>query len=339
MKDRKVLLFDRQDDIIREYERGFVGVYRDPAADERLRDTIAELGGYADGGLACFSAGFEGTGAGKLTLAYKAALQLYPGCLPGGRQLRGDCVSWSSRTAGLVSYCNALVYGANPERHDNPTASPEAIANGVFSTESWYWYRGYDGDGWTCTDAADVGLKSGGLVLRQAYPDLGIDLTEYTPSKAGRYGRTPPPGEVRQMTSRYLLKNATVCRTWEQCRDMLAQGYALSSCGRESFSHTRDAHGVCRRTPEGWAHAIAVTAADDRDAIKSKYGCGLLHFQNSWDEYMTGSRTIYGVEEEIPPGSFWARWDDCANRTFIAFATGKGWTANNLPDWGLGGIV
>lgn len=339
MRDRKVLLFERREDIIREYERGFVGVFKDAAADTRLRQHIEDIGGYADGGLACQAAGFDGAGAGKLTLAYMAALQLYPGVLPGGRQLRGDCVSWSSRTAGLVSYCTSLLYGSNPNSNDAPVASSEAIANGLFSTESWYWFRGYDGDGWQCTAAADVGLKTGGLVLRQNYADLGIDLTEYSPSKAGKYGRTPPPGEVRAMTSQYLLQNATICNTWEQCRDMLAQGYALSSCGSESWSHTRDQNGVCRRTMEGWAHAIAVIAADDRDETRKKYGSGLLLYCNSWDEYMQGSRRIMGTELEIPKGCFWSRWDDCHNRTFIAFAPGKGWAPNNLPDWGLGGIV
>ena len=54
---------------------------------------------------------------------------------------------------------------------------------------------------------------------------------------------------------------------------------------------------------------------------------------------MTGSRRILGTDLEIPLGSFWSRWDDAADRVFIAFSTGKGWTANRLPDWGLGGIV
>lgn len=339
MKDRKELIFDRQGDIIREYERGFVGAYRDDAARERLRQHIEDIGGYADGGMACRAAGFEGSGAGKLSLPYMATLQLYPGSLPGGRQLRGDCVSWSSKTTGLVSYCASLLYGANPLFNDAPVASREAIANGVFSTESWYWYRGSDGDGWSCSAAADVGLKQGGLVLRQNYPDLGIDLTEYTPSKAGRWGRVPPPPEVQAMTSKYLIQNATVVTTWEQARDMLAQGYALSTCGMESWGYTRDANGVCNRTNQGWAHAISVIAADDRDEIKKKYGSGLLLYCNSWDEYMTGSRKIYGTDLEIPPGCFWSRWSDCAGRSMIAFSAGKGWQANALPDWGLGGIV
>lgn len=336
---RKERLFENQADIIAAYESGFAGAYRDTAATIRLAENIEDRGGYSDGASACHAAGFEGAGAGKLSLPFMAAMQLYPGVLPGGRQERGDCVSWSSRTAGTVSYCASLVYGPNAARNDAPVASPTAIANGLFSTESWWWQRGYDGDGWNCSAAADVGLKSAGLVLRQNYPDLGINLTEYSISNTSRYGRTPPPGEVRAMTSKYLLQNATVCNTWEQVRDMLANGYALSTCGGESWSHTRDDNGVCRRTPQGWAHAIAAIAADDREITRKKYGCGLVLMQNSWLEYMTGSRRILGTDLEIPLGSFWSRWDDAADRTNIAFSTGKGWTANRLPDWGLGGIV
>lgn len=338
-RDRAELLFDRQGDIIREYEKGFVGAYADSAAHDRLCAHIEDIGGYADGGAACRVAGFAGTGAGKLSLPYLATLQLYPGALPGGRQLRGDCVTWSSKNAGLVSYCASLVYGPNPLLNDAPVVSAKAMANGVFSTESFYWYRGYDGDGWSCSDAADVGLKSCGLVLRQNYADLGIDLEAYSPSTAGRWGRTPPPPEVRAVTSQYLLQNATVCNTWEQVRDFLSQGYALSSCGGEAWGYTRDANGVCNRSYETWRHALAIIGCDDRDETKKKYGSGLVLVQNSWDEYLTGSRTVFGTTHEIPPGSFWARWDDCHQRTYIAFATGKGWVANRLPDWGLGEIV
>ena len=338
-RDRKELLFANQADIIAAYEAGFPGAYRDTDATARLAEHIEDEGGYAEGGAACAAASLVGDGAGKLSLPYMAALQLYPGVLPGVKQERGDCVTFNSRTASLVSYCASLVYGENSSHDDAPPASPIAIHNGLFSTESWYWYRGYDGDGWSCAAAAEVGMKFGGLVLRQNYPDLGINLEEYSPGMAGKWGRTPPPGEVRAVTSQHLLKNATVCNTWEQVRDLLANGYGISTCGGESWSFTRDDNGVCRRTPQGWAHAIAAIGADDRDITRKKYGCGLLLLQNSWGEYLSGSRKILGSDLMIPPGSFWALWDDCSSRTCIALSTGKGWKANLLPDWGLGGIV
>lgn len=339
MRDRATLLFQNTADIIREYERGFVGVYKDPAADARLAQGIEDAGGYSYGGMACSASGLDGTGQGRLLVPFTAALRLYPGCLPAGQQLRGDCVSWSSRTAALVSYCASLVYGPNDRRNAAPTLTREGIENGVFSTESWYWNRGYDGDGWTCTAAADVGMRSAGLVLRQNYPELDVDLTTYSPKKAGKYGKAPPPEEVRRMTSQYLILNATVCDKWEQVRDMLANGYALSTCGAEAWADKRDDNGVCNRTSGTWYHAIAAVAADDRPETIKKYGCGLVLFQNSWGEYMTGSRRVMGTDIEIPEGAFWSRWDDCHDRTFIAFGTGKGWKPQPLPDWGLGGVI
>lgn len=339
MRDRTELVFERTADILSEYEKGFVGAYRDLSAESRLAQVIEDAGGYADGGMACRASGIESTGAGKLSLPFLAVEQLYPGALPGGAQKRGDCVSWSSRTTALTSYCAALLYGSNPGKSDNPEASPVAVDNGVFSTESWYWFRGYDGDGWSCSAAADVGMRQGGLVLRKNYEELGIDLTRYSPQMAGKWGRTPPPDVVRQMTGQYPIQNATVCSTWEQVRDMLANGYALSTCGSEAWSDRRDENGVCNRTNRTWMHAIAAIAADDRDEIRKKYGSPLVLLCNSWDEYMTGSRRIFGTDKEIPPGSFWSRWDDMVNRTMIAFATGKGWKANQLPDWGLGGVL
>jgi hypothetical protein len=339
MRDRRTLLFERTADVISEYERGFVGAFIDLSANARLTDQIEDIGGYADGGMACSAAGLDSSGAGKLSLPFLAAMKLYPGVLPGVQQLRGDCVSFSSRTAAMVSYCAALLYGNNTSKFDAPVASPEAIANGLFSTESWFWFRGYDGDGWSCSAAAECGLKTGGLVLRKNYPELGLDLTKYSPQMAGRYGRTPPPGEVRKMTGEHLLQNATVCSTWQSVRDMLANGYALTTCGMEAWGSTRDENGVCRRSSSSWAHAIAAIAADDRDETRKKYGCGLVLLQNSWSEYMTGPRRIMGTSLEIPPGSFWTRWDDMHDRSCIAFGTGKGWAANQLPDWGLVGVV
>ncbi len=339
MNDRSEVLFENTADILAEYERGFVGVYSDPSADARLYQHIDEIGGYADGGMACRMSGIEGTGAGKLSIPFMATLRLYPGSLPGGAQKRGDCVSWSTRNAGLVSYCASLLYGKNEGKNDAPPASIAAVENGVLSTESFYWYRGYDGDGWTCTAAADVAMKSCGLVLRQPYADLGFDLTTYSPNTAGKWGRQPPPSDVRQMTSQYLIRNATNCTTWEQVRDLLANGYALSTCGMEAWSSQRDQHGICNRKAGTWAHAIAAIGADDRDEVKRRYGAPLLLMHNSWGEYLSGPRTIFGTAIEIPKGCYWTRWDDAARRTFIALGTGKGWAAKKMPDWGLGGVL
>ena len=326
-------------EIIQSYERGFKGFVPDPQADADLEIFLRESGGYASAGDAIDDYSLSDTGKGKLSLPYLAALTFYPNCLPGGAQGRGSCVAWSTRNAALVSYCAYLMYGPNSEKYRPPEVSPVAIANGVFSTEGIYWHRRRAMDGWTCSAAAEVAIKECGLLLRQRYPEVNLDLTEYSAATEGKWGLTVPPEEVRKICEQHLVGSATVAKGWEQVRDMLANGFALSTCGGESWSRERDAFGVCKRTPEGWSHAMAIIAADDRPSIHERYGCGLVCVQNSWGNYLRGADIVQGTNFRIPVGSFWARWDDFKDRYCVALGPSKGWPAAKLPDWGLGGVI
>lgn len=328
--------------IVLDYESGRLkGFTPDPAADAELSSFLSSHGGYANAGDAIEDYGLRNSGAGKLVLPYSAALTFFPGCLPGGYQKRGSCVAWTSRNAALVSYCAYILYGSNDERFSIPSVTETAIRNGVASTEGIYWFRGHGGDGWQCSAAAQVLIEKCGLLIRQNYPDIGIDLTEYNVNMEGRWGASQPPEKVREACRRNLCSNATVVKTWEQARDMLANGYALSTCGMEAFVDKRDDWGLCNLNPrDSWAHAMAAIAADDRPEAIKRYGCGLLLIQNSWPaDYLSGPDTIYGTGSKIPPGSFWVRWEDFKDRYMAAIGPSKGWPANKLPDWGLGGIV
>lgn len=338
--------FDRKEiwiapeDAQRVYELGFGGAFFSAKDADELQQTVESTGGTMDGDEICHQNGLYGAGEGKLNLTFHAAQQLYPGCLPGGAQERGDCVSWSTRAASLGSYCNEILYGNNADRHDAPTVSDVVVRNGVISTESFYWWRGYDGDGWTCAAAANVAIAKSGLWLRKDYPEFGVNLTTYSPRTAGRWGRTPPPEAVKQFGQKTLIKTATRAKTYEEVRDLLATGNCLSTCGQEAFGE-RDENGLCRRKAGTWAHAIAVMANDDRQVVKDKYKtAGLLLFVNSWGSYLKqGSRKILGTELLIPEGSFWARWEDVQDRYFIALSAAVGWPGRTLPNWGLGGII
>lgn len=328
------------DAIIDAYRKGFRGWIPDPSADAALVAHLRDAGGYADAGDACEEYHLTSTGKGVLSLTYLPTLELYPGCLPGGAQGRGSCVAWSTRNAALVSYCAYLRYGANVERYAVPAVSPVGITNGVFSTEGIYWHRRSGSDGWQCSAAAQVATTECGLLIRKAYPELGLDLTKYSAATEGKWGASLPPQEVRAVCAQHLCRDATVAKTWEQVRDLLANGFALSSCGSEAFAMQRDDRGVCARDHgDTWYHAMAAIAADDRAETIAKYGCGLLLLQNSWGSYLRGNDLIFGTQLRIPVGSFWARWDDCKNRYFVALGPSKGWAANRMPNWGLGGIV
>ena len=327
------------DAIIREYERGLMGFIPNPGANRALSAYLSERGGYASAADAIDDYSLRDSGKGRLSLPYIAALTMYPGCLPGGAQQRGSCVAWNTRNAALVSYCAYIAYGQNSEKFVAPVVSDTAIKNGVASTEGIYWFRAHGGDGWDGASAAQVAIEKCGLLLRKPYPEFSLDLTVYSAATEGRWGATPPPAAIRDLCNDHLCSNATVCDSWEEVRDMLANGYAISTCGGESFSKTRNEDGVCNRTPQGWAHAMAFIAADDRPETIAKYGCGLVAVQNSWGDYLSGSDTIRGTSIKIPVGSFWAKWTDVRERYCVALGPSNGWPAAKLPNWGLEGVI
>jgi len=330
------------EDCLAVYERGFAGFYPDPAAEARLLAEIEASGGYARAVGAINFHQLYGAGENVLSLPYLAAMRMYPGCLPGGSQARGDCVSWSMRSASLVSYCASLVWQDNSHRYAPPEVSDAARANGVFATETFYWFRAHSGEGWNGADAARIALTKSGMMVRKNYPEIGIDLEEYSGATAGKWGASTPPEKVVAVTSQHLLSTATVCKTWEEVRDMLANGFALATCGSEAFERSRDEFGFCRRSNSVWQHAMSFIAADDRREVKQRYKCregGLVLVQNSWGDYCGGPCPIHGSPFKIPAGSFWARWDDVRDRYMVAIGGGKGFAANRFPWGSLASII
>lgn len=326
------------EDQIELYERGFVGAAYSKEAADHLKRSIYNSGGNVYASEAIDAYRLFGSGEGKLVLPYVAAMTLYPDCLPGGAQERGSCVAWNTRNAALVSYCAHVMYGN--ERIAAPPVSETARKNGVCSTEGIYWHRQKDSDGWFCDAAVDVAMTKCGLLLRKPYPSLGLDLTEYSPVTEGKWGRIPPPQHVAEAIDDNLVKNATIVENYEQARDLLANGYALSTCGSEAFSKRRSGpYGICERAAGTWYHAMAIVAGDFRKETMDKEG-PLFLVQNSWGNYLGDSHNrVYGTTYTIPVGSFWARWEDIRNRRMIAVGASHGWPAQELPDFGLVDIV
>src|SRR5690606_21602174 len=126
--------------------------------------------------------------------------QVFPGCWPASAQDRGDCVSHDTRNACLTTLACEIVAGKPDEVtgrvEGKPDVPPEGIRDGVLSTEYNYWWRGYNGDGWSCEAAADMLIKHG-ILLRKPYPELGLDMTSYSGALAGKYGRTSPPANIK----------------------------------------------------------------------------------------------------------------------------------------------
>lgn len=334
--------FESVFDVAKAYEQGFVGAYSNPEAAEALRDQIKAAGGIPDGAMACSAYKLEETGKGKLSLPFLEILKLYPDCLPGGAQGRGDCVSWSTRNACLGTMCCDITSGVpdpNSKRLEGaPEVSETARRNGVLSTEAIYNWRRHGGDGWSCAEAAQVVLNESGLWLRKKYDEINVDFTQYSAKNAGIYGSRTPPESWLAVGKDHLVQTITEVDNYEALRDLLANGYCVSSCGGEGFSNQRDENGVSKRQGS-WAHALAYLAVDDRADTIALYGEPLILVQNSWGDWNDGSRRIRGTNIDIPVGSFWARWSDIKNRYMIAISGVNGWPPKKLKSYGALGNI
>lgn len=323
--------------VIGMYESGYQGAYHDQAAYERLWADVDAAGGWTKGSDVAREFGWEGAGDGRLVVPFVYVEKVFPGCWPASAQARGDCVSHSTRNAALTTMACDIAAGKPDEATGKIEGTPDlpdaGRRDGVLSTEAIYWWRDHGGDGWSCDHAASVVLKESGMWLRQNYTEFGVDLTTYSGRNAGIYGSKNPPDNFKQFGQQHLIRTATELDSFEQVRDFLANGYGVSTCGGEGWSSSRDENGFSRRQG-GWSHALAYIGADDREAVKQKYGEPLVLILNSWGQWNSGGRRILGTDLDIPEGSFWSKWSDAKRRYAIAFSGANGWPSKNLPDWG-----
>lgn len=320
------------------YEGGFVGVVSDPEADEQFDDQQPE----PDGAVAGSS--LAGSGKGKLITPFVHVEKLFPGSWPGPAQQRGDCVSHSTKNAALLTMACEIAAGDPDDvtgeiegvpKWEDEDVKRRAILNGVVSSEAVYWYRDHNGDGWSCSHAATVISTESGVWIRKPYPDLGFDLTEYSGRLAGKWGRPNPPNKITQIGRKHLIRVSTRVSGPEQCRDFLANGYGISTCGGESWSSRRGDHGYAGRTRSGWAHALAFIGWDERPEIVRKFGEPLVLILNSWGKWNSGPRRILGTSIDIPHGSWWSKWSDASRRSMFAFSSFAGFPPQSLPDLGV----
>ena len=352
------------DKVVELYNNKFRGCEYDPEAREQLRQEIMESGGIVNGADATQQYGYSGAHAGKLVVPYVYVAEQLPGCWPGAAQARGDCVSHNEKNACLLTY-GCEVYAAKPDEVTGklevmPEIAPVAIKQGAFSTEVFYWYRGHGGDGWSCAASARVSMRNAGLVVRQPYPDLDFDLTKYSGSLAGKWGRSAPPSEVGRELALHLIRTVTEVDNPNTCRDLLGEGYGIGTCGGEGWSDTRDQYGFSKRSGS-WSHAMAFLAFDDRPDTVSIYGSPWVLIQNSWGKFNGGPRDIRDSAQYVPPekkqdwiakglvnpqtgnlmipeGSFWAKWSDVKNRDMYAHSGTNGWPARNLNPFHVPGV-
>ena len=344
-------------EVIAMYNAGFAGAWLDPEArEERIELSIA-TGGYETVDDAATAQGWADSFAGQLVIPFIYNVLAYPGCYPGPAQQRGDCVSHATSGACFATIVGDVVGGLPDPQTGNiegyPEVSAEGIKNNVTSSEWHYWWRGYNGDGWSCDTATTMAMRHG-IMLRQAYSDLGIDLSTYSGRLAGKYGAQRPPEAMDAVGRVHNVQTSANCKSREALRDALGNLHGISTCGSEAWSSTRNEHGVSKRSGS-WSHGFKIAGFDDRDIIKQVYGESLALLVNNWGRWNHGPRDIYqsaalvpaGMKAEwtskgivsaetgnilIPEGAWWCKVSEIMRRSLIAYAGAAGWGSKpNIP--------
>jgi hypothetical protein len=227
------------------------------------------------------------TGKGKVSLIWKAQEQIAP--LSSIRQEIGDCVGFGySRGDDLLS-CVEIVLRREPESWKGYSSS-----EWIYGTSRVLVGGGrIRGDGSIGSWAAKA-VSEHGTLLRAKYPQ--VDLSRYTGERAKLWGSSSGfPRELETLADEHPVKTTALVKTYEEARDMIANGYPVAVCSRQGFSDKRDAEGFAR--PQGvWPHCMLFIGGDD-----SFRRPGLLCDNRSWGDDWNGGPTRH----DQPGGTFW----------------------------------
>jgi hypothetical protein len=125
----------------------------------------------------------------------------------------------------------------------------------------------------------------------------GIDLRRFDPGRARQWGRRGAgvPEPVKAIMARHKMGAAARVTSWIECKQALAQHYAVFVCSHTGFESRKDRDGFL--TPRGtWPHCMAILGyqTGEREG-------GLI--LNSWGPQAHPGPRGWG---HPPEGSFWA---------------------------------
>jgi len=320
-------------EVIRKYKQGYAGAFIDPVAREQFYSRILAAGGSMDGEQIAYNNQFAGSGEGKLSIPFIYAFKHWPKCWPCPGQTTGDCVSHGGKNSALVLIgVESALKEPDPDTglvEDYPVVSELGEAQGVVACENIYRARGHSGQGANCSSLQDYVTSKGGILLRQKYPELDLDLEKYNAS-IGIPGGKGVPESWNQEGKKHQIRTATGASSPENVRDFVANGYPIWVCSGLGWSSTRDENGYSRQQG-GWGHSWVVMGYDDRDIIKQKYGGPLFLYNHDWGNWNRGGTRIMGTEIDIPGGSFWADAKLLNRCECTAMSNMNGWPARILP--------
>jgi hypothetical protein len=255
----------------------------------------------------------RGSGAGQVALLYDAVQQVTGRWWP-NEQTIGDCVSHGAAQAVRTLMCVEIAIKGENEKWITDVATEPIYAGS----------RVEIGGGQLGTRDGSIGawgaqwIKEWGILLRQLYNPY--DLTTYSGAKARQWGRPENgcPDILEPIAREHPVRTVSLVQSYEDARDLIANGYPITVASMVGFNDTRDSEGFLRASGT-WAHQMFFSAVDDAHRRP-----GLL-CENSWGpNWVTGP-----TRHSQPPGSFWVDVET-VNRMF---AQGDSWVVSNFEGY------
>lgn len=242
---------------------------------------------------------FLGSGNEKVVLLYKYLEKAVGKIIP-HKQGIGDCVGQAYAFGVDVLAATQIHQLGLAERWITKSSSEAMYAGSRYEIG----YKVHNartllkGDGSLGVYCAEY-LRDYGVLLRRKYGD--IDLTQYDARLARAWGRTGVPDELEPLAKEHPVRSSALVRSYEDCRDAIANGYPVIFCSKVGFNPECDTHNPGGRDSMGflnrcgeWFHAMCGIAVDDTTRP------GIL-IMNSWGPDWVSGGTRLGQ----PDGSFW----------------------------------
>ena len=228
-----------------------------------------------------------------------------------GRQGIGDCIAWGAAAAVYTSESVSYELGNLPEP---PLMPVEESIYGGSRVEA----RGRDGNGnspvcgysdGSYGGAAARWLRDWGVVYRQAYPDLGYDLTSYSAARAKEYGAFGNGGQgdrgrLDALARKHPARHVAAVRTWDELAAAITAGFPVTVASNQGFASVTDTSGIL--APSGvWMHQMAVVGIRFRENTPpGKRAVDAALLANSWGTSWLQYTGRY--PDDQPAGYFWA---------------------------------
>lgn len=235
----------------------------------------------------------KGTGIGKI-IVLTDIIEKVAGSFKSRYQGTTDCVAEASGLA--VDIAKAVDIWVNKEFEEwISITSSEEIYGGS---------RNIIGQGRLGNSGGSIGawaskwLTDYGALPRGKYGN--IDTTVYSKDRANKWGNPKfgVPSELIPYIKLHPLQITSQVSSYEQARDLIANGYPITVCSNLGFSNQRDKNGVSK--PSGsWAHCMCIIGVWDDGNIQR------LCIMNSWGENWNGGPRTHNQ----PDGSFWVEAD------------------------------